>query len=142
VWKKLLSFDQFCLKKIFLNGKTSASNMCIGLQIRTSANSILEMQVIKNRHKTKLKNFNLQRLLLATTISNPDINSLDAKKLPKSRYKEVWILKCQLGNLSNNLFTIRKSFMPACFHFVDIRIFSTNSITVLGIKFKFVKIIK
>jgi len=63
--------------------------MCIGLQIRTSANSILEMQVIKNRHKTKLKNFNLQRLLLATTISNPDINSLDAKKLPKSRYKEV-----------------------------------------------------
>jgi hypothetical protein len=43
----------------------------------------------QKRHKTKLKNFNLQRLLLATTNLNPDIKRLDAKKLPNSRFKEL-----------------------------------------------------
>jgi hypothetical protein len=57
--------------------------MRIGLQIRVTAKSILTMQVIKQRHTTKLKNFNIQRLLHATTNLNPDINCLHEKNIAK-----------------------------------------------------------
>jgi hypothetical protein len=85
----------------FLNGKISRNNISIGLQIRTSANSILAKQVIENRHKTKLKNFNLQILLLATTNLNPDIKSSDEKNCQNRD-----IMKFEYLNVSCEIYLI------------------------------------
>lgn len=88
------------------------------------------MKGIKNKNRSWLENGNLQNLLiLATTNLTQDINSFAANKQNQNLDMKRWEF------LSVNLtFCVHIFIRKVSYYFVDVRCFSSNSVTVVGIK--------